>query len=166
MVPFPSESRERKETYPAPWGGIEPPKRFWVQGLPWGMIPFIIVSAGMYAGIWILFWGGMTLSFPIYVTAGFGFLVGIFIGINFDHIIAGVNDLSASGEGGSTFGIMNFFPFIGAIVFQWLTGIIISWFPTETGYSAFGFQITFLFVLTTVVAAFVLFLRLPRFEKE
>ena len=41
MVPFPSESRERKETYPVPWGGIEPPKRFWVQGLPWGMIPFI-----------------------------------------------------------------------------------------------------------------------------
>ena len=42
LVPFPSESRDRKETYPAPWGGIEPPKRFWVQGLPWGMIPFIV----------------------------------------------------------------------------------------------------------------------------
>ena len=41
MVPLPSESRDRKETYPVPWGGIEPPKRFWVQGLPWGMIPFI-----------------------------------------------------------------------------------------------------------------------------
>jgi len=22
--------RDRKETYPVPWGGIEPPKRFWV----------------------------------------------------------------------------------------------------------------------------------------
>jgi len=42
MVPLPSESRDRKETYPVPWGGIEPPKRFWVQGLPWGMIPFIL----------------------------------------------------------------------------------------------------------------------------
>ena len=42
MVPFPSESRERKETYPVPWGGIEPPKRFWIQGLPWGMIPVIL----------------------------------------------------------------------------------------------------------------------------
>jgi hypothetical protein len=38
---FPSECRDRKVKYPAPWGGIEPPKRFWVQGLPWGMIPFI-----------------------------------------------------------------------------------------------------------------------------
>jgi len=43
-LPF---SRERKETYPCPlnsfavFSGIEPPKRFWVQGLPWGMIPFI-----------------------------------------------------------------------------------------------------------------------------
>ena len=26
-LPF---SRDRKETYPVPWGGIEPPKRFWV----------------------------------------------------------------------------------------------------------------------------------------
>jgi len=49
MVPFPSESRERKETYPVPWGGIEPPKRFWVQGLPWGMIPFITGRGGSIA---------------------------------------------------------------------------------------------------------------------
>jgi MFS family permease len=126
----------------------------------------IIVYSGMYAGIWILFWGGMTLTFPIYITAGLGFLVGVFVGVMFDHIIAGVNDLSAPGEGGSTFGIMNFFPFIGAIVFQWLTGIIISWFSTESGFSALGFQITFLFVMVTVIIAFVLFFRLPRFENE
>jgi len=35
----------RKHT-PTPWGGIEPPKRFWIQGLPWGMIPFINGAAG------------------------------------------------------------------------------------------------------------------------
>jgi len=36
MVPFPSESRERKETYPAPWGGKEPPNAVLGPGLALG----------------------------------------------------------------------------------------------------------------------------------
>ncbi|MCF7944068.1 MAG: hypothetical protein K9L75_00855 [Spirochaetia bacterium] len=38
-VPFPSESRERKEKYPAPWGGKRG-EDSWVQGLPWGIDTF------------------------------------------------------------------------------------------------------------------------------
>ncbi|MBL7006221.1 MAG: hypothetical protein ISR78_03965 [Spirochaetia bacterium] len=40
MVPLPSECRDRKVTYPAPWGG-KGGEASWGQGLPWGMIPFI-----------------------------------------------------------------------------------------------------------------------------
>jgi len=126
----------------------------------------IIVSSSLYAGIWILFWGGMALAFPIVLTAGLGFFIGFAIGVLYDHLIAGINDLSAHGEGGSTFGMMNFFPFIGAIVFQWITGIILSYFQTDTGFSALGFQITFLFVMVTVVIAGLLLLRIPKFITE
>jgi len=36
MGPFPSECRENKVKYPAPWGG-KGGKASWVQGLPWGI---------------------------------------------------------------------------------------------------------------------------------
>jgi MFS family permease len=126
----------------------------------------IIASSGVFAGVWVLYWLGMTLVFPVVITVGLGFLIGASIGVLFDHIIAGVNDISARGEGGSTFGMMNFFPFIGAIIFQWMTGIILSYFPTDTGFSARGFQITFLVVVVTVVAAGLLLIRLPKFTKK
>lgn len=124
----------------------------------------IIVSSGVFTCVFVLYWLGMTLVFPIGITAGLGFLIGASVGVLYDHIIAGVNELSVRGEGGSTFGMMNFFPFIGAIFFQWITGIILSYFPTDTGFSARGFQITFLAVAIAVAVSGLLLIRIPDFS--
>jgi MFS family permease len=143
----------------------------------------IVTASFTYAFLWGLFWVAMQFLFPIGLTAAIGLMLGMAIGVSFDHLVSSVNDRSAQGEGGSNFGVINFFAFLGAVVYQWATGVLISLSPNagstpspnasstaapapsvQGAFSAAGFQITFLVVALTVLLAAVLLLRLKRYD--
>ncbi len=122
----------------------------------------IIASTSVYAVLFLLFWTSMALTLPVILTAALGFFLGTMVGISFDHMIAGTNDVSPAGKKGSVFGVMNIFPFIGAILFQWLTGVGISTFPDGV-LSAQAFQAVFAWVTAVVFLGALLLFKLPQF---
>lgn len=90
----------------------------------------IVSSCLSYGLAWCIFWISMRSRLPIALPGVMGFILGVSAGISYDHLTAGVNDLSAREYGGSLFGGMNLFTFISVIAFQWGTGAFLQFFST------------------------------------
>lgn len=111
-----------------------------------------IVSACVYltATMWVLvilcFWR----QAPLALTVAAATFLGITNGVSFVQFTAAINDLAPVGQGGSVFGITNFFTFTCVILFQWGTGSLIGWFGHRMG-SAEAYLSTFLIVTLSMV---------------
>ncbi|NLS44333.1 MAG: MFS transporter [Firmicutes bacterium] len=94
---------------------------------------------------WVILWIGMSVRWPMTVTGVAGFILGMSAGAFFTQTTAGINDVAKKGHGGALFGAMNLFPSVGVILFQLLTGGILSRFHGSAinTYTAASFRVTF-----------------------
>lgn len=126
-----------------------------------------IVRACVYFTVtmWVLvilcFWR----QAPLALTVATVTFLGIANGIAFVQFTASINDLAPEGQGGSVFGITNFFTFTCVIFFQWGTGSLIEWFSRNIIGSAEAYLSTFLIVVLSMLIPCVAAARLKPFSR-
>ena len=99
-------------------------------------------------------------------VAGFG--IGFFSGLGFVYMGNAVRDLAPFSKNGAVLGMINMFLYLMVIVFQWGTGFVLDFFPSQAApgaYAQMGYQIGFALILLLQGYVFLLILRVKSFKK-
>ncbi len=133
---------------------------------PAGRKRVLVTSSVCYALLYVSLTAVMILRISLVVAGIIGFGIGFVAGVQYLHLTAGVNDLAPAGKNGTFFGAMNLFVFASVVIFQSVSGVILENFQIAggTGYTAYGFNLTFAIITAIIVLSLLALLFLKSFE--
>ncbi len=127
----------------------------------------IAMACTTYGALWVALllevWAGLPL--PVVGLTALG--LGMAAGVSYVQLTAGVDDLAPEGKGGALFGAVNLFTFVGVILYQAGTGMLLQRFPGGAPglYTPTGYLVTLGVTAATVLLSLLALFSLPAFER-